>query len=75
MERKYFFDKNNPDIKHNSPCSGEIESIDYGAKRKVLSINIKKNDVEYNQEELKTEKSLFEVSSINNLSSSSTKLL
>ena len=47
-----FFDKNNPDIKHVSPCSGKIESIDYGPKRKVLSINIK-NDKEYNQIELK----------------------
>ena len=36
-----FFDKKNPDIKHVSPCSGKIESIDYGPKRKVLSINIK----------------------------------
>ena len=69
-----FFDKNNPDIKHTSSCSGKVESIDYGAKRKVLSINIK-NDKEYNQEELKDLKSLFEVSSINNLSSSSTKAI
>ena len=33
-----FFDKNNPDIKHNSPCSGEIESIDYGAKEKYYQL-------------------------------------
>ena len=46
-----FFDKNDPDIKHVSPCSGKIKSIDYGEKRKVLSINIE-NDKKYSQIEL-----------------------
>ena len=42
-----FFDKNDPDIKHVSPCSGKIKSIDYGERRKVLSINIE-NDQDLN---------------------------
>ena len=69
-----FFDKNNPDIKHVSPCSGKIESIDYGPKRKVLSINIK-NDKEYNQVELKDLDNLFSLSSISGLNAQATKAI
>ena len=67
-----FFDKNYPDIRHNSPCSGVIDSIDYGPKRKILSINIK-NDKEYIQENLEYLKKFFNLSSILNLSSDSIK--
>jgi Na+-transporting NADH:ubiquinone oxidoreductase subunit A len=67
-----FFDKNDPDIKHVSPCSGKIKSIDYGERRKVLSINIE-NDKEYAQVELKKLDTLYSLSSINNLSKDSTK--
>ena len=67
-----FFDKNDPDIKHVSPCSGKIKSIDYGERRKVLSINIE-NDKEYAQVELKKLDALYSLSSINNLTKDSTK--
>ena len=67
-----FFDKNNPDIKHVSPCSGKIKSIDYGERRKVLGINIE-NDKEYAQVELQKLDKLYSLSSINNLSKDSTK--
>ena len=67
-----FFDKNNPDINHVSPCSGKIKSIDYGERRKVLSINIE-NDKEYNQVELSNLDKLFSLSSIKNLKEGSTK--
>ena len=67
-----FFDKNQPDIKHVSPCSGIIESIDYGERRKVLSINIK-NDKEYTQIELNDLDKLYSLSSIGNLTNDSTK--
>ena len=67
-----FFDKNDPDIKHVSPCSGKIKSIDYGERRKVLSINIE-NDKEYAQIELKKLDTLYSLSSINNLTKDSTK--
>ena len=67
-----FFDKNDPDIKHVSPCSGKIKSIDYGERRKVLSINIE-NDKEYNQVKLEKLDKLYSLSSINNLSNNSTK--
>ena len=67
-----FFDENDPDIKHVSPCSGKIKSIDYGERRKVLSINIE-NDKEYAQVELKKLDTLYSLSSINNLTKDSTK--
>lgn len=67
-----FFDKNNPEINHTSPCSGEITSIDYGPKRKVLSVNIK-NDKEYNQIELLQLDKLFSLSSIKSLNNDSIK--
>ena len=67
-----FFDKNNPDIKHVSPCSGKIASIDYGERRKVLSINIE-NDKQYNQIELKKLDKLYSLSSIKNLGNDSTR--
>jgi len=67
-----FFDKNDTDIKHVSPCSGKIKSIDYGERRKVLSINIE-NDKEYTQVELQKLDKLYSLSSINNLSKDSTK--
>ena len=35
-----FYDKNNPDINYVSPCSGIIKNIDYGERRKILSIDI-----------------------------------
>ena len=41
-------DKNNPDFKYTSPCSGSIDEIDYGERRKLNSINIK-NDHQYEQ--------------------------
>ena len=67
-----FFDKKNPEINHVSPCSGKIKSIDYGEKRKVLSINIE-NDKEYTQIELKILDKLFALSSISNLNQEATK--
>ena len=67
-----FFDKNAPDIKYVSPCSGKIKSIDYGEKRKVLNINIE-NDKEYTQVELKKLDTLYSLSSIRNLGNNSTK--
>ena len=67
-----FFDKNNPHINHVSPCSGKVKNIDYGEKRKVLSINIE-NDNQYTQVELKNLDKLYSLSSIKNLSNDSTK--
>ena len=67
-----FFDKNNPNIHHVSPCSGKVKNIDYGEKRKVLSINIE-NDKQYTQVELKNLDKLYSLSSIKNLSNDSTK--
>lgn len=67
-----FFDKNNPIINHTSPCSGKIKSIDYGEKRKVLSINIE-NDKEYAQIELIQLDKLFSLSSIKSLNGDSVK--
>ena len=67
-----FFDKNNPNINHVSPCSGKVKNIDYGEKRKVLSINIE-NDKQYTQVELKNLDKLYSLSSIKNLSNDSTK--
>jgi len=69
-----FFDKNDPDIKHASPCSGKIESIDYGPKRKVLSINIL-NDKEYNQIDLIELDKKFSLSSIKDLGFEATKTI
>ena len=67
-----FFDKNNSEINHVSPCSGKIKSIDYGERRKVLSINIE-NDKEYNQIELMNLDKFFSLSSIRDLKEDSTK--
>ena len=69
-----FFDKNNPTINHASPCSGKIKSIDYGERRKVLSINIE-NDKEYTQVELKQLDKLFSLSSIKDLKGDSIKTI
>ena len=41
-----FYDKNNPDINHASPCSGKIKNIEYGERRKILGVDIE-NDKEY----------------------------
>jgi Na+-transporting NADH:ubiquinone oxidoreductase subunit A len=67
-----FFDKNNPTTNYASPCSGKIKSIDYGQKRKVLSINIE-NDKKYTQIELTELDKLFGLSSIKDLKEESTK--
>jgi len=67
-----FIDKNDPDVMHVSPCSGRIESIDYGDKRKILSINIT-NDKNYDQIELIESKKLFSISSIKDLGTDFTK--
>lgn len=67
-----FIDKNDPDVMHVSPCSGKIESIDYGDKRKILSINII-NDKKYNQIELLESKKLFSISSIKDLGNNFTR--
>jgi Na+-transporting NADH:ubiquinone oxidoreductase subunit A len=67
-----FIDKNDPDVMHVSPCSGKIESIDYGDKRKILSINII-NDKKYDQIELLESKKLFSISSIKDLGNNFTR--
>ena len=67
-----FYDKNNPDINYVSPCSGIIKNIDYGERRKILSIDIE-NDKEYNQIELEKRKKLISLSSIKSLDRESTK--
>ena len=67
-----FYDKNNPDINHVSPCSGKIKNIEYGERRKVLSVDIE-NDKEYNQIELEKCNRLLQLSSIQNLDIGSTK--
>ena len=67
-----FIDKNDPDVMHVSPCSGKIESIDYGDKRKFLSINII-NDKKYDQIELLESKKLFSISSIKDLGNNFTR--
>ena len=46
-----FIDKNNPELKYTSPCSGLIHDIEYGERRKLNSINIK-NDHQYEQIDL-----------------------
>ena len=67
-----FIDKNDPDVMHVSPCSGKIESVDYGDKRKILSINII-NDKKYDQIELLESKKLFSISSIKDLGNNFTR--
>ena len=67
-----FYDKNNPNINHVSSCSGKIKNIEYGERRKVLSIDIE-NDKEYNQIELEKCNRLLQLSSIQNLDIGSTK--
>ena len=67
-----FYDKNNPDINHASPCSGKIKNIEYGERRKILGVDIE-NDKEYNQIELKFREKLLSLSSIPSLDKESTK--
>ena len=67
-----FYDKNNPNINHVSPCSGKIKNIEFGERRKILSIDIE-NDKEYNQIELEKREKLLNLSSIRSLDRESTK--
>ena len=69
-----FYDKNNTDTNYTSPCSGKIKNIEYGERRKILSIDIA-NDKEYTQIELEKHKRLLSLSSIQNLDRESTKII
>lgn len=41
-----FYDKNEPDLKFLSPAAGEISAIEYGARRALKRIIIKRDDTE-----------------------------